>query len=159
MEQEKLSESYYRALAEKTTHTGLQNICKMLAVEENHHYYVVRNLSKNIPAAISQTFILGQARAIFENMRGAPDRFNFQISELALYQKARDIERDSEQFYLNKADEVQEACQKTIFKKLAKEENKHFVLLETICDFVSKPQRYLENAEFTHIQDYADGVF
>ena len=92
-------------------------------------------------------------------MRESVKDFNFNISELELYKKARDIEKDSRNFYLEKTKEVEDANQKQIFKKLADEEKKHFILLDSICDFVGRPQTYLENAEFSHFDDYAEDAF
>ena len=68
--------------------------------------------------------------------------------------KAQDIEKESREFYLQKADEVQDHCQKGIFRKLAEEENKHYFLLDNIIEFVSRPEQWLENAEFHHLEDY-----
>lgn len=158
MEKEKLSEDYYRQLSEKTGHKGLKNICNMLADEESKHYKIVEQMNKKIPAKVAQTPILNNAKKVFEKMRESAEKFNFDISELELYQKARDIEKESRRFYLEKAEEVKDACQKGIFKKLASEEQKHFVLLENICDFVARPQWFLENAEMYRFDDYADGV-
>jgi len=159
MEKEKLSEGYYRRLAEKTGSTGLRNICNMLADEESRHYRIVEQMSRQIPAEVSKTPILGNAKKIFEKMGESAEKFNLDISELGLYQKAKDIERQSRQFYLEKAGEIDDTCQKGIFKKLANEEQKHFILLENICDFVAKPQTFLENAEFHHLEDYVEGIF
>lgn len=159
MEKEKFSEDYYRRLAEKTNHTGLRNICNMLAEEESKHYKVIEHMSQKIPAKVAETSILDNAKKVFERMRESMEKFNFDTSELELYQKARDIEKQSKRFYIEKASEVEDACQKGIFKKLADEEQKHFVLLDNICDFIAKPKTYLENAEFYHIDDYVEGTF
>lgn len=159
MEKERFSEDYYRQLAQQSNHKGLKYICNMLADEESKHYKIVEQMSKKIPTKVAQTPILDDAKKIFEKMRESTDKFNLNIGELELYQKARDIEKESRKFYLEKSEMVEDACQQGIFKKLANEERKHYVLLENICDFVARPQSYLENAEFTHIQDYADGIF
>jgi rubrerythrin len=76
-----------------------------------------------------------------------------------LYRKARDIEAESKRYYLQKAEEAQDNHQKEAFKKLAEEENKHLVLIQGLCDFVSMPETYLENAEFSHFDDYVEGEF
>jgi rubrerythrin len=86
-------------------------------------------------------------------MRESAQNFNFNISEIELYKKALEIEQQSRDFYLEKADEVAEA-QKEIFLELADEEKKHFFLIENIIDFVSRPERWLENAEFYHLEEY-----
>lgn len=158
MEKEKFSEDYYRQLAEKTDNKGLKNICNMLADEESKHYKIVEQMSQKIPAKAAQTLILSNAKEIFEKMRKSAENFNFDISELELYQKARDIEKESRSFYLEKAEELKDSSQKEIFKKLADEEQKHFILLEKICDFVDRPQWFLENAEMYRFDDYVGGI-
>ena len=158
MEKEKFSEDYYRRLAGKTTHKGLKNICNMLADEENKHYKIVEQMSKKISAKVAHTPILSNAKEIFERMRESTEKFNFDISELELYQKARDIETESRNFYLEKSEQVVDAGQKEIFQKLADEEQKHFILLDKICDFVARPRWFLENAEMYRFNDYADGI-
>ena len=159
MQKEKYSENYYRELADKTRNKGLKNVCNMLADEEAKHYKIVRLMRKEIPKEITNTKILTNAKQAFEKMRESPEKFNFDISELQLYQKAKDIEQESKKFYLEKAEEVKDARQKDIFKKLADEEQKHFIIVENICDFLAKPESYLENAEFYHLDDYVEGVF
>lgn len=158
MEKEKFSEEYYHQLAGKTNNKGLKNICNMLADEESKHKRIVEQMSQEIPAEAARTSILGNAKEIFEKMKQSAENFNLDISELELYQKARDIEKESRSFYLEKAEELKGSNQKEIFKKLADEEQKHFVLLERICDFVARPQWFLENAEMYRFDDYVDGV-
>ena len=95
MEKEKFSETYYRQLAGQTSDTGLKNICNMLADEEGEHYKIVEQMSRNISAEVAEAPVLHHAKEIFEKMRDSAEKFNFNISELELYQKARDIEEES----------------------------------------------------------------
>jgi rubrerythrin len=154
MEKEKYSQDYYRELAAKANNKGLQKIFNMLANEEAKHYSVVEQMKSKIPERVSDTDVLSDANDIFEQMKEATDKFNFEANHVETYKKAQDIEKDSREFYLQKADEVQDHCQKGIFKRLAEEENKHYFLLENIIDFVSRPEQWLENAEFHHMEDY-----
>jgi rubrerythrin len=158
MKKEKFSEDYYRQLAEKTDHKGLKNIFNMLADEESKHYKTVEQMSQEIPAKVAEAPILSDAKEIFKKMGESAENFNFDISELELYQKARDIEQQSKVFYLEKSEEVKDPHQKELFKKLANEEQKHYVLIDKICDFVAKPQWFLENAEMYRFDGYVDGV-
>ena len=159
MEKEKLSENHYRTLASKTTNKGLKKICSMLAEEEKAHYRIVEQMSRNVPSEVKESPIPDEAIDIFKKMRQSTENFDLDISQLQLYQKARDIEKESKSFYLEQAEKVDDAQQQEIFRKLAGEEHKHYVLLQNICDFIAKPQTFLENAEFNHIKDYAEGVF
>lgn len=158
MEKEKLSEDYYRQLGSKTGNKGLANILTMLADEERKHFEVVRRMQQERPVAVvTDTEILKDAAAVFEKMRESAEKFDFDVDQVQLYEKARDIEEQSRQFYLEKAEQVSDPIQKSIFEKLANEEQKHLTLMQSICDFVARPQWFLENAEIYHFEDYVGG--
>lgn len=159
MEKEKYAEYYYRDLAERTGSEGLKQILTMLAGEEAKHYQVVEQMKTETPSQVTETNVLASAAKVFEKMRGAAETFQFDVSEADLYRKARDIEKESKKYYLEKADEVTDPGQKTIFKRLAEEENKHQLLIERIGDFVAKPETFLEDAEMYHFDDYVEGQF
>jgi rubrerythrin len=158
-EKEKLSENYYRQLAGKAANKGLQNIFNMLAGEEARHYRIIEAMQKKQAQQVSDSPILTDAKKVFEAMRASAEHFNFDIGQVQLYEKARQIEIESEKFYREKAGEVQDEQQKNVFKKLAALEHKHYILLENICSFVEKPQYFLENAEMYRFDDYAEGAF
>lgn len=151
---EKLNEQYYRDLAKTTDNTGLAEIFKMLAVEELKHRHAIELMAQDIPHELAETLLLEDARKIFERMRGSVETFNFDIAEIDLYRQARDFEKWSLDFYTERAKEAQNTWQEAIFLKLANEEKKHLALLQNICDFVATPECYLENAEFTHLDQF-----
>jgi rubrerythrin len=153
MEKEKFSEDYYRQLAAKSGDKGLATIFNMLADEEARHKKIVSDMKKDIAPDLAETKVLSDAKNVFTKMRESAQGFDFNISEIELYKKALKIEQQSRDFYLEKADEVAEA-QKEIFLELADEEKKHYFLLENIIDFVSRPEKWLENAEFYHLEEY-----
>ncbi len=159
MEKERYSEHFYRDLASRANYAGLRNILTMLADEEVKHYKIVEQMRSQTPLEVTETPILADARRIFEKMKGTPRTFDFHISEVDLYRKACDIEEESRRFYLEKSEEVTDPVQKRIFRQLAEEENKHFVIVEGLRSFVARPQTYLENAEFFHFDDYVGGEF
>jgi rubrerythrin len=57
-------------------------------------------------------------------------------------------------FYTEKAAEEKDPGRKNIFKALAGEEKKHLFLLENMIEFVSRPETWLEDAEFNHLEEY-----
>jgi rubrerythrin len=153
MEKEKYSEDYYRQLAGKSNNKSLETVFNMLADEEAKHYKIVSDMKEDIAPKPAETSVLSDAKDIFAKMRESAQSFNFNISQTELYRKALKIEKQSRDFYLEKADEV-EKTQKEIFLKLADQEKKHYFLLENIIDFVSRPETWLENAEFYHLDEY-----
>ena len=153
MEKEKYSEDYYRRLADKTNNKGLETIFNMLADEEAKHYKIVSDMKEDVAPDLADTTVLSDAKDVFTKMRESAQKFSFDISQTELYKKAQDIEKQSQNFYLEKAKEAEET-QKEIFLRLAEEEKKHYFLLENIIDFVSRPQTWLENAEWHHLDEY-----
>ena len=159
MEREKLAEQLYRKLADKSDHAGLKGILLMLADEEIKHFETVRQMKEHSTLSITESSVLKDAKDVFEKMKRGVDTFSFDTSEVDLYRKACDIEASSKKYYLEKAEEVENPGHKELFLKLAEEENKHLVLVQSLCDFVAKPETFLENAEFTHLADYVEGQF
>lgn len=153
MEKEKYSEDYYRRLAAKSNDKSLETVFNMLADEEAKHYKIVSDMKEDIAPDLAETTVLSNAKDIFAKMRESAQSFNFNISQTELYRKALNIEKQSRDFYLEKANEAKKA-HKEIFLKLADEEKKHYFLLENIIDFVSRPKTWLENAEFYHLEEY-----
>ena len=76
------------------------------------------------------------------------------LSEIDLYRKAQDIEQKTMDFYREKADKAVDAYEKAVLLKLADEEKRHYFILENIVEFVSRPEQWLENPEWYHIEEY-----
>jgi len=154
MKMERDGENYYRELATKVGNTGLKNILTMLADAEVVHYNIFKKLKDNEKVKVGNTKILSNAKNIFEKMKEEEEITGVSSSQIELYRKAQEIERKSRNFYLEKAGEVKDKSQKEILLKVADEEKKHYLILEKIIDFVSRPQIWLENPEWYHLEEY-----
>jgi rubrerythrin len=153
MKMEQDGEAFYRDLAQKTVNQGIANIFEMLADEEVKHYGTIKSLQGGTQV-MAETNVLGRAKNIFERMRDFNDPLQIDAGQIGLYRQAMKLEKQSEDFYLDRAEQVKDIKQKQLFLKLADEEKKHSYLLENIVDFVSRPRSWLENAEFFHLEDY-----
>jgi rubrerythrin len=153
MKMEKDGEAFYKSMAQKTENSGLANILEMLADEEVKHYEVLKSLQGG-EGTLHETDVLGRAKNIFERIRDFNQPISSEADQIPIYRQAMDIEKQSEDFYLDKADQVKDKRQKELFIKLAEEEKKHFYLLENVIDFISRPKTWLENSEFNHLDEY-----
>jgi len=152
IEMEKDGEAYYRQLAHRTGNPGLQTILTMLADEEVLHQQVVTRM-RGGRAQVPAGEVLMRAKNIFTEMKDSEQALPDDTSQTDLYKKALDIEHKSEQFYASQARQ-DKAPQVAVFEALAAEEHKHAVLVENLIEFVSRPQTWLENAEFYHLEEY-----
>ncbi len=153
MKMEKNGENYYRELAKITSNTGLRNIFTMLANAEAVHHDIFKKMKENEKVTAAGTQILAEVKNIFEKMREEEKEPDIHITQTDLYKKAQETEKESMDFYLKHADEVNDPSQKEIFIRIAGEEKKHYLILEEIISFVSQPQNWLENPEWYHIEE------
>ena len=153
MQMEKDGEDYYRQLAQQAANKGMKTILTMLADEEVKHYNAIQK-AKIGKSQATETAILTDAKNVFAQIEESSESFDSGIEQIELYRKAQNIEKKSRDFYLERANEVAEEYQKELFLKLADEEKKHYFLLDNIIDFVSRPETWLENAEFNHLDEY-----
>ena len=65
-----------------------------------------------------------------------------------------ETEKKAESFYREKADEVDDDNNKRILKKIADEEHNHWVAIENVIQFLEKPNRWLENAEWSDLETF-----
>ena len=155
MKMEKDSENYYRELSNKTGDVGLQNILKMLANDEVKHYHIIEQIMKtDVSLELAETDILENAKNIFIKIKGKNLVFNFDLPQIDFYRKAQEMEEKSYKFYIEMSDKAEIESQRKIFLKLAEQEKKHMFLLENLVEFVSRPETWIENAEFNHLDEY-----
>jgi rubrerythrin len=153
MKMEKDGEAFYRELVDMTDNKGLKSILGMLADAEVRHFNLFRNMKQHAqigPLSIEALLYVKNIFEIMKEQRG----FKIGSSEMELYRKAQDIEQKSREFYLKEASEVSDPSQKDAFAKIANEEQRHFMILEEIMNMVDRPQAWLENPEWYHLEEY-----
>jgi len=148
LQMEKDGENFYRRIAEKAGSAGVGTIVTMLADEEVKHYKAIEGIRQGRSGQMAETTILDDARNVFVQMKDERDEF------AADQEQARQIEKRSQQFYEEKAGQVDRKDQRQLFEQLAAEEAKHYFLLGNLIDFVSRPKQWLENAEWYHLEEY-----
>jgi len=154
MQMEKDGETYYRELAVKAEHKGIKNILTFLADAEVMHYKVFSSMKAGGKVRPADLAGLSGVKNIFLKMKEEKDVSGLNVSQVALYRKAQEIEKKSEDFYTEKAQELNDAAQKQTLLAIAGQEKAHYRILEKIIDFVSRPQMWLEDPEWYHLEEY-----
>ncbi len=154
MQMEKDGEDFYREVAQQSPNRGIKTILTMLADEEVRHYNAIEKMKSAEPVQLAEGSVLTKAKNVFAQLKESGEKFTSETNQIGLYKKALDIEKKSQDFYTEKAGEVSDTNAKELFLRLAQEEQKHYVLVENIIDFLSRPDTWLENAEFCHLDEY-----
>lgn len=154
MQMEKEGEAFYREIAAKTKNPGLQKIFTTLADEEVVHYNIFKQLFEKMPSKAAEANVLDKAKSIFEEMKAAGSfDINDETPQTDAYKKAMDGEREAYTFYEKKAAETDDEGEKKILLTFAREERRHYRLLENVLDFVSRPDSWMADAEFVNMQE------
>lgn len=155
MKMEKDGENYYRELGAHTNQSGLKQILNLLANEEVKHFQIIEKMSqKKTKPSVSQETLFDSVKTIFQSLSETEKIPEFKSDEIDLYRKALDIEKQSHRFYVEKSEEVEEESSKELLRQLAAEENKHAFLIENLIEFMRRPNTWLENAEWYHLDEY-----
>ena len=101
---------------------------------------------------MAETTVLADAKNVFAQMQAR----SFELSgpQVDVYRQAQEIERQSRDFYREKAEQMAAPAAKAILIKIADEEQRHLILLDHIIDFMDRPRTWLENAEFNQLDEY-----
>jgi rubrerythrin len=153
MQMEKDGETYYRDLVAKTSNKGLKAVLTMMADDEVKHYNTINQMKAGV-AAMPDTKVLEGAKNIFASMKESGEKFEESTDQIDFYKKAQELEEKSRQFYSEKAAEAGNDENKQLLMRIADEEQKHYNLLGSIIEFVSRPTQWLEDAEWYHLDEY-----
>lgn len=157
MKMEQDGEAYYREgakEAEGNGNKGLATILNFLADEEVKHYNIFKAMKEGKRDSLPPSNLMRDVKNIFEEMKESGDTFNFDAKQVDYYEKAKVVEKESEDFYREKAAETTAVHEKDNLLKIADEEARHYRLLDSIKEFVQRPERWLEDAEWNHLEDY-----
>lgn len=155
MQMEKDGEMFYRQIAENTNNPGLKKIFETLAADEVAHYNTFKRVLESKDVNVIESDVLSTAKNIFAEMK---ETNSFDLSDETLqtdaYRKAMDAEEEAFTFYEKKAQETDDEVEKRVLMVFANEERRHYRLLENILEFVSRPDTWIEDGEFIHLEEY-----
>ncbi|HUV06785.1 MAG TPA: ferritin family protein [Spirochaetia bacterium] len=145
---------FYQENAEKVKDKNIRDILKFLADEEQKHYDFIKRFrdgSREVP----DSRLVEDVQNVFVKMREENATFlDNRDSMIAVLHKGLDMEDKSVEFYTERADQSDNPDDRDIFLLLKKQEDKHYSLLSSMIEFYDRPNQWLEQAEFTHLEEY-----
>ena len=154
LEFEEEHQSFYEDMIEKTENEGLKKVFSDLLEQEKKHVEIVKQLKQEKKVEYVESNILPRAKKAFKEISSdLPDNV-LPDDQVDIYKKAREMEQRTYDFYSEKAEKAELKYVKEAFKQLAREEKKHENIMNNLVDFVDKPNTWLDDAEWYHIEDY-----
>ena len=159
MKMEEDGKAYYEDMANKTTVPALKKILNGLADDEARHYKIFKSLKEQHADELAQletqsTTILSTAKNVFEQLSHENTTPDTKAEVVKVWKNAQDVEKKSEDLYREKAEIVEDAKGKEMLHKIADEEHKHWALIESVLKFLDRPNHWLEDAEWNHLEEY-----
>jgi len=157
MKMETDGRDFYLQQVEKAAVPQLKKIWQQMADDELKHYHIFKALRDGEAAVFNEdthTPIFAAVKNVFEELKAEGTEFSFSGDVEKAWTEAREVEKKAEIFYREKAGEVDSDEQKHILNRIADEEHKHYVSLDQVIQFLQRPQTWLEDAEWNHIEDY-----
>lgn len=157
MKMEMDGKAFYEGHAAGVASPELKDILLQLANDEQKHYEIFKAMhdGKTVEYEVAKkTTILKSIKNVFNTLQAADKDFSFPPDARDIWMEAREIEKKSEDFYREKAGELDNQKQKDILNKIADEEHKHWLTMENIIQFLDRPKTWLEDAEWNNLEDY-----
>lgn len=155
MEKEKAAEEFYNEKSQSISDPAVKRIFSDLAKDENAHYEMVSSLAAqaeagnenavNLPDPIDAKMRVESAVGKFSG--GALPDIGDDTSVREALTFALEIERISFNNYSQAAEDAEDSEIKAIYRYLASEENKHYIILDNTLDFLDDPDRWIYEEE------------
>ncbi len=147
-------ERFYRESADRVGDAYLAAILLLLAKEEQKHYRMIKELRQDLAERPASIFI-SDIKNIFRDMTDKKQGFIKKGNTITeVFEKALHIEDDSIKYYEKKAKDIDDIQAKEVLTLLKKQEQAHYSLISSLIEYYERPQLWLEQAEFTHLEDY-----
>jgi len=157
MKMEKDGKEYYEKHAAEIDDPEMEKILKELAEEEQRHFEVFRRLREN-PVDISGgaklkgSDTLKNVKNLFEKMAANKERKPYGENAISVWRKALDTEIESEEFYKEKAAEETDPAKKELLLRIAKEENNHKQMIDSVMIYMKDPQTFVDSSEYKNFR-------
>ena len=144
--------AFYLNLAKHAPNEDFASLFKRLAEDEKKHESYFRALKEKSPLLSVDSSVMETARDVFKSFD--PERFEPEEDQIPLYREALAIEQRSIDLYKSQLNELEFEAEKEAIKNIIAEEERHYLVMEELLTLVTRPHRWVENAEFGVREEY-----
>jgi RNA polymerase-interacting CarD/CdnL/TRCF family regulator len=151
---EEKTRRHYKELARKCAYTpGIKNILEKLSHNSDEIIKCLNKIMKDKEWQFENKKLFQKAQNLLETLKNEKDTFSCSIKQKRLYEKALEFALKKKTFYEYAL--INRPQRREIILKLLAGQKKQIIFLENIIEMLEKPDYWVENAEFTHLnEDY-----
>ena len=151
---EREGENYYTGQAEKNKNNSLHPVFLMLSKDEGIHAGILQKKSDGLSYTLEENSTLRDAKNVFQGIGDFASEIRETPNQLELYTEALAIEKQSIDLYEKLLSETTDEESEKLFEFLIKQEIDHFTVFEELILLLSRPNEWVESAEFGTREEY-----
>jgi len=151
---EKDGEEFYLEQAEKNKNNALSRIFLLLAKDEKRHAEILKNKFEGMDYKMQKNETPVKMKNFFSSDKEFISEMERLPKQLSVYRQALLNENKSIELYKSLLIRAEDLVTKKLFEYLTQQENEHSELLEEIILLVSRPDEWVESAEFGLREEY-----
>ncbi|MEE8328471.1 MAG: ferritin family protein [Thermodesulfovibrionia bacterium] len=129
---------FYKEASEKTAHSVGKKMFLTVAEDEKRHLDMLSQILKGLNITMKDVSPMKNIKTIFEAMKDEMmQRVEATTDELEAFKIAMQMEKEGVEFYKKAVLEVQTEKEKSLFKRLVKEEKQHYDIFANTYFFLS----------------------
>jgi len=147
-------EKYYTKQAEIHKDNILSTVFVMLAKDESIHAKVLQDKANEQSFNLKQNETLSVAKNIFSNLEAIRIGIKQVPNQLDAYRFALEKEKASIALYQKYSLESTDEESKKLYESLMKQEEVHYEIIDQLISLISRPEEWVESAEFGLREEY-----
>jgi len=147
-------EKYYAKQAELHKGTSLEPLFTHLANDERRHAHIIEDKFGGLPYELSADSRITEFKNVFDGIPDYESEIQKMPKQLELYQEALLREKESIDLYKKMGAESINDKDKQLFAFLVGQETLHYNFFESLITLVSRPEEWVESAEFGLRKEY-----
>jgi rubrerythrin len=146
---------YYLEQANKNQdNAALNKVFNLLADSEKEHENLLRKRLNNEEYILDEVSSTNKVKTVFHGLKDYEASKIRSTTQLDVYRLAADIEEKSIKLYQEMLKEAKDDKDRRLFEFLLEEEKQHLVLFEELVKMLTRPEEWVESAEFGLREDY-----
>jgi rubrerythrin len=134
---------FYSDAARKATHAQAKRLFESFSKDEERHLGIVESIAKGLGVDVKKMPMPSESiKTVFSKADPGATAGEATADELSAIKTALEMERDSYRLYNDACSKATDETRKSIFRRLAAEENQHFEMLQNTEEYLTDNKKW-----------------